>query len=367
MATSRAVQAQQPTVLREDPQPPCEIELEPGPVFRGGGWDDENWVSNAYDVEALPGGRLAITEQLRPERFLVASADVPGGRWVGRGGEGPGEYRWIRWVRAHGDRLHVFDALNRRRTVLDATDFEVLHTNPLSPGTLENDAVVLDDSSYVINATMYAADRVGYVLHLMNGEGDVVRSFDEVPVGVPGAPSPFRSITPAARSGEVWSVSPEEYRIDLWDAAAGTRLRSLVREVEWFPPNSPRRELHPDQPGSPGIRYMTSDSRDRLWVMISVAAANWADCLVETPPGLHPEAGEYTRRENCSLYEQRIEVLDPGAGRILAAANFTDGFGAVDGGLLFSYETDAFGFPTLRFWRPSLRVANPESDRECAA
>lgn len=359
------VQAQDVTVLREDPDLPCEIDLTPGPVFEGGGWDDENWVSNAYDLEVLPDGRLAITEQLWPERFLVAVPDIAGGSWVGRGGEGPGEYRWIRWVRAHGDRLHVFDHLNRRRTVLDATDYEVVHTNPLPPGSLQNDAVVFDDSSYVINATIFTPEQVGYVLHLLNGEGEVLRSFDEIPFGVPDAPSEFRSITPAARAGEIWSVSPDEYRIVLWDAATGTRLRSLVRDVAWFPPHAPEEELHPARPGSPGIRYFTRDSGDRLWVMVSVASAErWEDCLVRTAPGAHSEAGDYMPLENCSLYDQRIEVLDPAAGRVLAVATFTDGFGTVDGGLLISYESDAFGFPALRLWRPSLRPANGRAETE---
>lgn len=362
LTPARSVPAQEPILLREDPAPPCEIELVADRVFAGGGVEDD-WVANTYDgVEALAGGRLALTEQLWSERFLVASPDVPGGRWVGRGGEGPGEYRFIRWLRAHGDRLHVFDRANMRRTVLDARDFEVIHTNPLSSVKLENDAVVLTDSSYLINGTMYTPERIEYVLHLFNGEGEVVRSFDEIPFGVPDAPSPLRWLTPA-RHGGVWSAAPDEYRIDLWDVGTGKRQRSLVRDVGWFPPNGPHL-WHPDRLDPPRIRNITEDARGRLWVLLHVAAAKrWAECFERTPPGSHPEAEEYMVREGCFLYDTRIEVLDSESGRILALGDIPPGiWQATDGGLLYSVEEGAFGFPTVRLWKAALRPAENSDD-----
>ena len=368
------IAAQEPVVVRED-SPPCVIELMPGPGFSGG-LSDENWVSDATDMEILSDGRLALTERLWPYRFLVASPEVRGGRWVGHRGEGPGEYRFIRMVRARGDRLHVFDLGNVRRTVLDAVDFKVIHTNSLQPMTeFGFDAVVLDDSSYVINGSIRTADRAGYALHLFDDQGGVVRSFDEVPVGLPGGASGFRWLT-AARGGGVWSVSLEEYRIDLWDVAEGKRMRSLVREAEWFPPRSGVYSLHPDRPAPPRIGGLMEDSERRLWVLVAVAAPErWADCFVKTPPDSHPEAGEYTLRENCSLSDYRIDVLDSEEGRILATGSVPQGSAGVHAGWrvagegLFSVEKDAFGFPIVRLWNPVLRSANntQRGDEPCAA
>ena len=54
----------------------------------------------------------------------------------------------------------------------------------------------------------------------------------------------------------------------------------------------------------------------------------WADCFVATPPDAHPEAGDYTIREKCMLYDRRIEVLDPGRARLLATAEVPRGLTA---------------------------------------
>ena len=365
LASASGGVAQEEIAIPDDPAPPCVIEHMPaGPELGGGAVAalDDTWPSYVPEIELLPEGRIAMAESFS-DRFFVASRDGSGGHWVGRGGEGPGEYSFVRWVMPAGERLHVFDPMLMRRTVLDATTFDVVHTNPLEPIQFLGDAQMLDDSSYVINGAIYTRDRAGYVLHLFNGEGEVVRSFDEIPVAIPGE-EPIRGdrrLLAPARGGGVWSGWGSEYRLDLWDAASGTRRRSLVRNASWFRPhNGWGGEWHPDRPDNPVIADIMEDSEDRLWVLVLVASDRWSECWVREPPSVHPEAPEYTPRPGCPRFARRLEVLDPETGRVLAAQTLPPDLWLrrLTGGEAFSVVEDEFGFATVRQWRPALRPAN---------
>ena len=377
LASTPGAVAQEEVVIPDDPNPPCTIEFIPaGPELSRGpeGLLEDTWPSGLPVVEPLPGRRIAMAEVFAngigvSDRFFVASRDGSGGHWVGRRGEGPGEYRFVRLVEPEGERLHVFDPMRMLRTVLDATTFGVVHTNHLEPLQFGADGLVLDDSTYVINGTMYSRDRAGYVLHLFNGEGEVVRSFDEIPVAMPGEEpirGQLRELAPA-RNGGVWSGWRSEYRLDLWDVASGTRRRSVVRNAPWFPPHNGTSSRHPDRPNNPVIANIMEDSEGRLWVRIAMASDRWSECWEKASPSEHPEAPEYTARPGCPSSEVRIEVLDPEAGRVLAAQTLPRNFGLLrlTAGEAFAVSADEFGFATVRQWRPALRPVNNSQGRQC--
>ncbi|MXW18726.1 MAG: hypothetical protein F4139_04830 [Gemmatimonadetes bacterium] len=372
LASASLMEAQEEIVIPDDPAPPCVIEFTPsGPELgrRTAGVLDDTWPSQVAEIELLDEGRIAMAEPIS-DRFFVAYRDGSGGRWVGRGGEGPGEYSFAKWVRPAGERLHVFDPILMRRTVLDATTLEVVRTNPL-PIHFHADALVLNDSSYVINGSIFTRDHVGYVLHLFNGEGEVVRSFDEIPFVMPGeAPirGGFRWLAPA-RDGGVWSAWQSEYRVDLWDATSATLRRSLVRDAPWFPAhNGWGQDWHPDRPDDPVIADIMEDSEQRLWVFILVASDRWPECWVKEPPSANPMAPEYTPRAGCPRFEERIEVLDPEAGHVLAAQTLPLDFALhrLTAGEVFALEQDDLGIVRVRQWRPTLRPLNDsQGERKC--
>ena len=375
LTAAPVVVAQEEIVIPDDPAPPCFIDFfSVGPELSGGttGALEDTWPSLVAEIELLPEGRIAMAESFS-DRFFVASRDGSGGRWVGRAGEGPGEYSFVRWVMPSGERLHVFDAILMRRTVLNAVTFDVVRTNRLGPMPIQfgGDALVLDDSTYIINGEIYTRKRVGYVLHLFNGKGEVVRSLDEIPVVMPGE-DPIRGswrILAPARAGGVWSAWRSEYRLDLWDTASGTRRRSLVRNAPWFPPHNGRGEgWHPNRPDDPVVADIMEDSESRLWVLLLVASDRWSECWVKQPPSPHPEAPEYMPRPGCPLYEERLEVLDPEAGRVLAAQTLPPNFRLrrLTAGEAFSVSEDEFGLAVVRQWRPVLRpVNNSQGGRQC--
>ena len=349
---------QEATILQADLSPLYEIELAPGPVLTSDGIDDPYWVSDVGDLDLMSDGRLAIAEFFS-DRILVTSITDDEAQWVGRRGEGPGEYRYIRWVRASGNHLHVFDAINMRRTVLNA-DFEVEHTHPLQFVDFGLGLASLGDSAYVMNATIRSSDRVGYALHLFDGQGMVVNSFDEIPggYGLAGAvPGPYRRLA-VSQDGGVWSAPESEYRIDLWDPGTGDRRRSLVREADWFPAHDGTWSLTPDQPRPPRIGGVREDDRGWLWVLIHVASEHWRECLEETPSGAPAQVGEYRWREHCRGHDSRLEVLDPDTGRIMAAQTFPQSIVFVlPRGNVVSLEYDALGFPVLQLYHATLRAA----------
>ena len=319
-----AAQAHSTVVIPDDPEPPYEIEMHPGPLFEGGSLTEDDWVSAFVSMERSGDGGFLFWDGVTPSRILAVSPDRAIRRWIGREGEGPGEYRSVRWVRSRGGRAHVFDTFNNRRTVLDERSFEVLHTNPHDlPIAAGYDATVLDDTSYVINAAFHVPERVGYALHRFGPDGAAANSFDEEPVGLPGEEEPLaRWLAPSSQAGHFWAGPFDEYRVDMWDAVEGRRSRSLVREADWFPPRAAPWDPTAWEPGMPGITVIdgaAEDAAGRLWVVLRIPTSlSWpADCF-ERIPDPAPGEFEYAVREACQpLTRNRIEVLDPGTGRLL--------------------------------------------------
>ena len=89
---------------------------------------------------------------------------------------------------------------------------------------------------------------------------------------------------------------------------------------------------------------------------------------MKEPPSENPWAPEYTPRAGCSRFEERIEVLDPDAGHLLAAQTLPLGFALhrLAAGEAFSLEQDDLGIVRVRQWRPTLRPLNDsQGEREC--
>lgn len=350
------------TVLHEDPQLPYAVEISPGSVLAPQGIEDD-WVASFGDIDVMKDGRVLIAEMFS-DRFLIVSPGGKEARWVGRGGAGPGEYGFVRLVRSDGDRIHVFDQTNARRTVLDE-DLNVVHSNPMFV-QLQFDGVILGDSAYVVNGTLNTPDQIGYVLHLFDAEGGAMRSFDELPgaYGVPGGPiAPKDRWLATDRAGRVWSARRQEYRIDLWNPWTGIRELSLVRMADWFPARLDAAEAEPwgpDTPGQPWVSDIAADADGRLWLAVSVASPEWAECFGESP-----ESGAAEYIEGCVLFDTLVEVIDPVAGRVLASTRLPHHFWSIWEGLGLSGGYDEFGFPTFQLWNLQLNETNHEGGEQC--
>ena len=120
-----AAQSHSTVVIPDDPEPPYEIEMLQGPLLERGSLSEDDWVSAwGAGVERLPDGGFLFWDATTPSRILAVSPNGADRRWIGREGEGPGEYRFVRWVRQREGLVHVFDLINNRRTVLDGRSFD---------------------------------------------------------------------------------------------------------------------------------------------------------------------------------------------------------------------------------------------------
>ena len=351
LAPGLAGAVQVETVLAVDVCAGCGIRVAPGPVWRG------EWVEGASDVDRTGDGRFTYVPTNFADHFMIVAGSEESPQRIGRSGEGPGEYGYIRFVRPHDGWFHVFDAMQRRRTVLDA-DLGVVRITNMPVGQLWG-VEFLRDSSYVANARLdFSHEPVKNALHLFGQDGELIRSFDprlEDNSAVLG-----RALA-AARDGRLWAAHRKAYRIDLWSPETGELAKTLVRKAEWFPVDfegagrGPRR----DDPPSPTVLDIEQDADGRLWIMIRVATDRWSDAFEKTPEDAHPEYGEYRLADVHAGYDTVIEVVDPTAGAVLAATTVDQALAFLRNGMASSHHEPANGWPVRRFWQLQLVHDSP--------
>ena len=323
--------AQEVTVVTtSDPCTTC-IELTQETVL---GLSGEPLLPGAADVERLKDGRVVVLYNTPADEISVFSSDGSTSIVVGRDGEGPGEYRSIRWIRSVGDYLHVFDPRQARRTILDP-NFDVVSSDVYGVREGLFDVAVSDNSSYVVNARFHDPARVGLALHAFDSNGAYVRSFDESDL-----PSGFGTDTNIlwqlrllhmGRDDLLWSADVYRYRITLWNASTGERLKILDRPNDWFPKYGAAR-LSPQPP----ITAIQQSSDGLVWVLLGLLA------------------GEDDPRPTL------IEVIDPGTAVVVATTILEEPqrlSSFVGDGIAVSWDwsNDDLDTRVLRIWKLSLR------------
>lgn len=296
-------------------------------------------------------GRIyASFEQVPDELRAFDQAGRPRGR-IGSSGAGPREFLDIsEIVVTPGDSLYVFDGGNGRVTIL-SPDWSVARSFPFSGWV--SDAVRLDGGELVVNLHRATRELVGVPLHLLAADGHISKSFRVDPMLYRAdAPSMMiRTLTPAA-DGRLWAGHESRYVLELWDRTGEMRTR-LTRDADWFEPWDRAPEISPTQPPTPFLRTISVDSSGRIWTAVLVPDKNYRDAL-----------GPATVREGQTtydivkgpehLYDTMIEVIDPGAGTVVAHArtgHVIDRW--IGDGRLVTYR-EADGVPVLDVWRIDL-------------
>lgn len=134
-----------------------------------------------------------------------------------------------------------------------------------------------------------------------------------------------------------------------WKGNTLERLRTLRRDPSWFHGESNAaigaapRNGRPWIPPSPAVVGIEEDDEGLLWAYVRVPAPGWRDAWSRVK--LDIDAGRQPRLNDLrweKLYDTRIEVIDPVAGRVLARTT-VDGFlpstHRVDTGLSFTRQT----------------------------
>ena len=204
-------------------------------------------LDTVVSIGGLDGPGLHVIDRFsrvtvdRRGRFLVSGSGPPEIsvfdstgkflRTVGRRGDGPGEYRHIRYVGVGPRYIHVFD-FKAGRTMLNH-EFAVVRTDRF-PGVVDF-GVVKSNGEVVFAADVPTAESVGHQLHVLNPSGELVSyGYDG---GVYPSPLTSRSwVSPIAGNDDtVWVLQGRSNRLVRWDLAPEPRVgRVLHRRVAEF-------------------------------------------------------------------------------------------------------------------------------------
>ena len=321
----------------------CSIELRPVLSLDG---RTMFLVNEPYEVIAHRDGGWLVTSLLDPTEIFVFDSTSRLVKRIGREGQGPGEYRFIRSVRVGpGDTVWVFDWDNQRITVL-SPELGLVRSRRVDLGT-PNEVALLSDGRFVTVEDRYRAANRGLPLHFMDG-GKQTLSFGADPDDYPGRWSHrlWRFLAPD-RSAGFWAAHMTQYRLEHWNSF-GKMDRSIERRVPWFEPNE-RVGIdydNPTRPPNPGLFGVRLDVAGHLWTVIHVADANWRDGTGQVE-GMYGRTIQGIRAPNA-YRDTIVEVIDPTRGTLLASARFDPVVQfAGSSSFAWSYREDENGYPVI--------------------
>lgn len=309
-APSRA--AAQETVIRNAPLcAACSVRLERVGVY--GDAEGEGWVDNSSRLALLDDAVVVVNLTARQE-LVVFDRDGTFLRRLGRFGAGPGEFGVINDIATSADgRLHVMDRRHGRMSVY-GQDLTLEQVIPMPGRPIDVGLLPLDDGSYVVNAMIGSAERVGLPLHRIGPDGTIVVSY----------PAPSTYLRPGhemdllmrmAIGGDrstFWSAATSTYRVDRYHVD-GPLLASFRVEPPWES-DGPERDGPGPPPSPPGV--MSIQERDGLlWILSRRRTANYraATSRIDGPEGPSVRIDDYNR-----YYESVLDVIDPGRRQLVS-------------------------------------------------
>ncbi len=282
-------------------------------------------------------GRVLVASGVVAPEISVFDSTGSFERTIGRGGDGPGEYRFITHLDVSENFLHVFDA-GRGRTLLDE-DFDVVRTDQFQ-GQVYSSAVPSGDE-LLLAAVVPSADGVGHPYHRLGPDGDISSFGYDGSVFAGGHP-----VRVVAASGNVMWVAEQESnaltRLML-DGELSTHELRVARRVDWFDRENPST---PSWPRSL-VRAVRLDEQG-LWVLGHVPDPKWTERYTESVPIPDDPPSE--------IFDGWLELLDPTDGSTFASVRL-DGLlmGFAGGtGWVVSYREDASGYPYIDLLIPTI-------------
>lgn len=290
--------------------------------------------------------------------WLFSTADPPAlfdasGRFLrmlGRKGRGPGEYVAPHVALFLEDSVVVLDGRQRRASVLNEK-LEYVRAI-LMPSQMYRPILISWPDSIIMADRVPAPRSDGWPIHLVSlagtagsGEGKVLRSFAQANGKSPPDDNLFPWFVALASDG-FWAAPPTSYELVHWKRDGLVETRTLRRQPNWFRESSasignPAIGGVAATPPSPAITGIEEDEAGLLWVYTHVPSPSWQETwsAFNEKPRMQVRPSEVHLEK---LYQTRIEVIDPKAGRVLTRTT-VDGFfvvNAMPGHRLAVYTTD---------------------------
>ncbi len=304
--------AAQEEVIRNAPTcSACSVRMERLGSF--GDADDEGWVDLTSRVVFL-GEEVVVVNLTARHQMMVFGRDGRFLRRMGRPGAGPGEFGVINDIMTSADgRLHVMDRGLGRMTVY-APGLTVERVIPFSPRPIDIGFLPLDDGSYVVNATVGSADRIGFPLHRIGPDGELLLTYP-TPSTAAGPGDEFALLTRLAMGEDgvsFWATSTSGYRVDRFHLD-GALLESFLvappweRDEAWAGVGGP-------PPSPPGV--MAVQERDGLlWIVSRRRTPDYqaATSRIRNMHGLVTQIDDYNR-----YFESVLDIVDPRTRRLVS-------------------------------------------------
>lgn len=186
------------------------------------------------DVAVINGGRVLAVD-IEGRRLIVLDQQGQVQGVVGRGGEGPGEFRLpTRLAVATDGTVIVLDPRNLRLTHFDQ-DLRLIRTAAL-PGPIHATAMIVLANELFIAGTLDVAGAEGKAIHVLTPDGRYLRSFGRLPEAANPLVREFvsgGSLAPA-RNGGVWFTQNAPYLIERY-ALDGTLQLQIRRPNDFLP------------------------------------------------------------------------------------------------------------------------------------
>jgi hypothetical protein len=284
-----------------------------------------------------------VAASLTLDRLLVYDSGGRLIRGVGRRGQGPGEFTFIRNIRVgHSDTVYVVDGGQPVRVLSPLLE----HTRSIASAPVLDAPGVLHRTAFLRTGEILVQTAPN-TIQVLRADGSVVRSLT---VPVAGADRPCigceqRWLAPARQSGRFWSTVSNRYEIDQFDLEGRHHLR-LVRRPSWF---DPWRTLSDGDRPNPHAGAIREDSEGLLWVKT----------IVPDPAPRLLSAADSTRSVYPAMlggqWDGFLEVIDPRSGDLLASRRLSEWFDFIGRDLLVTSNEDADGIVTMHVWRAVLR------------
>lgn len=276
--------------------------------------EDTTDLAPPFYATALPNGQFAFATSAFSDRIEVIDTTGAVVRLIGGIGDGPGEYRGVRWLLRRGDSLLV--GTTKGNIFAYTTGGVYIGEVPLRM-RLSGYLAPLRGDTLMVAEPIYTKDRFGYPLHVMTLSGDTLRSFGVADrrfdaASVKGdAARLFRSVAPATDS-TFWAVAPFTYRIEEW-SAAGVLIREAQAERAWLLPGAGEMssaQLIGGVLPAPRVRGIQRSSGGKLLALTERPRSAESD-----PAPQHLGSTGFSGR--LTELVQEIELVDPSTGTLL--------------------------------------------------
>ena len=312
--------------------PTCKIEITK--TVHLGSEEGEGFVDRPDAVSRNRGRYLVVNSSL-PYEIRIFDSDGKFLGFEGGLGQGPGEYQMI-WdlFTAEGDTLFVLDMGNHRLSKL-SPELAILNTTRLIPRPMQKGFIALPDGGFVLNAPYPDSDGNIALIHRMDAEGKIVRSFSWNSSASPaGFSNPEGSLRIPALSKEgdrLFVARRESPIVEEWNLE-GQLLRTIsMFDRGWLDDLRER-----DQSYSPGIQHLRVDGEGRLWILARSADPQWEETMV---PQRHGSRWVQAISDYNKYWDSVIEVWDLSQMRVLVRKRFPEFLhGFLESGEVYSFR-----------------------------